>query len=68
MYPACYPGLLANPDWPGTFITALKRHAAAAEVVLRLCFALGNLSAHSDDLRKQLHFYHGSSVAGTGGT
>ncbi|XP_078492498.1 armadillo repeat-containing protein 2-like [Ciona intestinalis] len=56
MYASATPTFLAEPDWSRVIMTSLLRHSKRAEVVVRLCFTVGNLSARSEHAREDLFF------------
>lgn len=65
MYSSCTPQLI-SAEWVKPFLHHLNVHKHNSDIVVRICFALGNLVARSDDLRTDLFFYQnkGDNVAG----
>nr|CAB3222986.1 armadillo repeat-containing protein 2-like [Phallusia mammillata] len=59
MYSSCTT-YLDSTEWPNIFLHHLGVHRQNSDVIVRLCFALGNLVARSDHLRRTL-FFHQSS-------
>lgn len=55
MYDEIFPELLSHPSWASAILNAVVIHKKCLNIVIRLYFALGNLTAKEEEARLTLH-------------